>query len=195
MLPASADPSDVAQRLTTFWFGSDDPERAALRRRQWFRADAGFDSECGMQFAGECRAAAAGALDCLAETADGALALVLLLDQLPRNIYRGRAEAFAQDSKARAVAAQAIGRGFDEAVPAEQRLFFYLPFEHSEDLEDQRRAMALIGGLGDPELLHWAERHYAVIARFGRFPHRNRILGRLNTPEEAAFLAVPEGSF
>lgn len=131
----------------------------------------------------------------LAETADGALALVLLLDQLPRNIYRGRAAAFDQDPKARAVADRAIKRGFDKAVAAQQRLFFYLPFEHSEDLEDQRRAMVLIGGLGDPDLLHWAERHHAVIARFGRFPHRNRILGRPDTPEEAAFLAGTESSF
>jgi uncharacterized protein (DUF924 family) len=190
----SAAPSETAHRLATFWFGINDSERAALRRRQWFRAEADFDIECGILFAAECRAAAAGALDCLAETADGARALVLLLDQLPRNMHRGRPEAFAQDAKARAVADRAIGRGFDKVVPAAQRLFFYLPFEHSEDLEDQRRAMALIGGLGDPELLHWAERHYAVIARFGRFPHRNRILGRLNTSEEAAFLAAPEGS-
>jgi uncharacterized protein (DUF924 family) len=115
---------------------------------------------------------------------------VLLLDQMPRNIYRGRPEAFAADGAARAVAGRALGRGFDAPLPVERRLFLYLPFEHSEDLADQQRAVALIGGLGDPDWLHWAERHRAVIARFGRFPHRNRILGRPDTAEEAAFLAA-----
>lgn len=177
------------ERLLTFWFGEESPAQAGERRRQWFRADPAFDAECAHRFAADCAAARAGALEDWSGTAEGALALVLLLDQLPRNLYRGRPEAFAADAQARAVADRAIARGFDQAVAAGRRIFYYLPFEHSEDLTDQRRALALVGMLGDAEYLRWAQRHHDVIARFGRFPHRNAILARLNTAEEAAFLA------
>ena len=103
-------------------------------------------------------------------------------------MFRSDADAFATDAPARAVAERAIARGFDQKVPASERLFFYLPFEHSEILADQERAIALIGTLGDPDLTRWAELHADIIRRFGRFPHRNSALGRASTREEQAFL-------
>ena len=118
-----------------------------------------------------------------------------MLDQLPRNIHRGRPEAVAADEKARAVARRAIERGFDKELAKPRRLFLYLPFEHSESLADQDLALELISALGDEEQTYWARRHRDAIARFGRFPHRNAILGRDSTAEEMAFLNSPEPSF
>ncbi len=142
-----------------------------------------------------CARGARGELDGLQASAEGSLTLVLLLDQLPRNIHRGRPEAFAADEKARAVARRAIERGFDKELAKPQRLFLYLPFEHSESLADQDLALELISPLCDEEQTYWARRHHDVIARFGRFPHRNGILGRGSTAEEMAFLNSPEPSF
>ncbi|HYN37732.1 MAG TPA: DUF924 family protein, partial [Rhodospirillales bacterium] len=164
-------------------------------RREWFGADPAFDAACANRFAGACRSALDGRLGTLAETPEGALALVLLLDQLPRNIHRGTAGAFAGDAAARAVALAAIARRYDEGMAPAFKLFFYLPFEHAESLGEQNRACALIGELGNAEWLRYAERHRAIIARFGRFPHRNRILGRRETPEEGAFVAASGGPF
>ena len=113
---------------------------------------------------------------------------MILLDQFPRNIFRGSARAFAADPLARAVADRAIARGFDQRVAQAQRLFFYLPFEHSEQLADQERAVALVRALGDADLLKWAELHADIIRRFGRFPHRNAALGRTTSRVEQAFL-------
>jgi uncharacterized protein (DUF924 family) len=118
------------------------------------------------------------------KTAEGSLPLVLLLDQLPRNIHRGRPEAFAADEKARAVARSAIHRGFDHELAKWPRLFLYLPFEHSENVADQDLAVELVGALGNEEQTIWARRHRDVVACFGRFSHRNAILGRPSTPEE-----------
>lgn len=125
-------------------------------------------------------------------TADPCLALILLLDQLPRNLFRGSPRAFSCDPAARQAASHAVDRGFDRSVAPVRRWFIYLPFEHSEDLADQRRALELYGSLpadNDRDLcLRAAQRHYDIIARFGRFPHRNEVLGRSSTAEEAAFL-------
>ena len=134
------------------------------------------------------------AQDALA-SAERALATVIVLDQFPRNVFRGSANAFATDELAREVAAGAIAKGYDRELPEDARLFLYLPFEHSEDKDDQVRAVALISGLNDPELVDYALRHQAVIDRFGRFPHRNAALGRASTTEEQAFLAEPGSSF
>ena len=127
------------------------------------------------------------------------MALVLLLDQMPRNIERGGPLAFAADAKARAVARQAIARGYDRDLPPHRRPFLYLPFEHSEDLADQEEALRLFARLPEGEYrerqLDHARRHHAVIARFGRFPHRNAALGRISTAEEEAFLASPDAPF
>jgi uncharacterized protein (DUF924 family) len=133
-------------------------------------------------------AAAAGALPGWESTPEGALALVIALDQFPRNMFRRSARAFAADPLARAVADRAIARGFDQRVPQSERQFFYLPFEHSEDLVDQEHCIALMGGTGDADLLKWANLHADIIRRFGRFPHRNQALDRATTAEEQAFL-------
>ena len=121
--------------------------------------------------------------------------MCLLLDQLPRNIWRGTPRAYATDARAREVANAALAAGFDHGLPAEQRLFFYLPFEHSELAADQDRSVELMMSLGDAEWLDYAERHRAVIRRFGRLPHRNEALGRASTLEELAFLEQPRSRF
>jgi uncharacterized protein (DUF924 family) len=127
------------------------------------------------------------------------LALVLLLDQVPRNVFRGTPRAYASDAKARAVARVAIAAGFDAQLPPPQRAFLYLPFEHSELLEDQCACMALFEALPPehlgPRTLAIVARHHEIVARFGRFPHRNKVLGRVSTPEEEAFLLEPDSSF
>lgn len=124
-----------------------------------------------------------------------ALAAVIALDQFPRNIFRGTPQAFATDPQALAVAKAAVSANLDHAMSKDERLFLYLPFEHSEDLADQHRSVELLAALGDPELLRYAEAHRVIIERFGRFPHRNAILGRVSTPEEEEFLRGPGSSF
>ena len=154
---------------------------------KWFTKDAAFDEAIRTRFLATYEAAAAGAL-AWDDTADGALALLIVLDQFPRNMFRGSARAFAADPLAREVATRAIARGFDQQVEVAERGFFYLPFEHSETLVDQERCVALNRASGDADGLKWAELHADIIRRFGRFPHRNGVLGRATTPEEQAFL-------
>jgi uncharacterized protein (DUF924 family) len=155
---------------------------------KWFRQDDAFDAEIGARFLDDIEAAAAGRLRHWEATPEGALALVILLDQFPRNIFRNSARAFAADPLARAVANRAITQGFDQQVAKGERLFFYLPFEHSEDLADQERCLALMGALDDADLLKWARLHADIVRRFGRFPHRNSALGRATNAAEQAFL-------
>ena len=131
----------------------------------------------------------------MVDSARGCLALIVLLDQFSRNMFRGTARAFAADAKALSVACAALDRGFDQEAPAVLRSFFYLPFEHSEVLADQERSVALFEALGDADGLDYAIRHHDIIARFGRFPHRNELLGRENTPEESTFLTQPGSRF
>ena len=159
----------------------------AAGAEKWFGKDAAFDADFRDRFLAAHEAAASGALDSWAETADGALALMILLDQFPRNAFRGTARMFATDAKALVLADAAIGAGLDAEVEPALRAFLYLPFEHSEALADQDRALALFRPLG-ADLLHWAEVHHDIIVRFGRFPHRNAVLGRSSTAEELAFL-------
>jgi uncharacterized protein (DUF924 family) len=154
---------------------------------KWFTKDAAFDDAIRTRFLATCEAAAARAL-AWDDTAERALALLIVLDQFPRNMFRGSARAFAADSLAREVATGAIARGFDLEVAVAERGFFYLPFEHSEALADQERGVALNRASGDADALKWAELHADIIRRFGRFPHRNAVLGRATTPEEQAFL-------
>lgn len=154
---------------------------------RWFRQDADFDARFRERFLHMHHAAARRELDAWNGDSEGALALQILLDQLPRNAFRGDAHAFATDALARHLADRAIAAGLDAAIELEMRVFLYLPFEHSESMPDQERAVALILPLGD-ELLRYAQIHRDVIARFGRFPHRNTVLGRVTTPEEQAFL-------
>jgi uncharacterized protein (DUF924 family) len=155
---------------------------------KWFEADDVFDAEIRARFVATCDAAARGALDHWQESADGTLALLVLLDQFPRNLFRGEARAYATDTRARAVADQAIVRGIDREFPLAERQFFYLPFMHSEDLADQERCIALYRDSADTCGIQHAEIHADIIRRFGRFPHRNRALGRVTTPEEQTFL-------
>ena len=155
---------------------------------KWFKKDSAFDDAIRARFLGTYEAAAAGALSEWESTAEGVLALVVVLDQFPRNMFRGSARAFAADPLAREVVDRAIAQGFDREVPQGNRQFFYLPLEHSEALADQERCIALFRATGNAELLKWAELHADIIRRFGRFPHRNAVLGRTTTLDEQAFL-------
>ncbi len=155
---------------------------------RWFAKDAAFDEQFRERFEDAHFAAARRELNGWLDYAAGSLALVLLLDQFPRNCFRGSAHAFATDSLAKHYATQAIDAGFDREVDPPLRLFFYLPFEHSEDIADQQRAVALCAELGDATYLKYAEMHRDLIARFGRFPHRNAAFGRETTAEEQAYL-------
>lgn len=158
----------------------------------WFLKDEAFDERC-REFEAEHHAAARRELADWENDAEGALALVLLLDQFPRNMFRNNPHAFATDSLAQGVATRAIERGFDTETAVSLRAFFYLPYEHAEDMGMQTRAVELIQQLGDAEFTRYAIIHRDLIARFGRFPHRNAILDRPSTPEEVQFLA--EGGF
>lgn len=188
---------DEVRRLLSFWF-ADGPDSF---RAAWFMKDDAFDAACRDGFGELVVPARDGELDDWAATPDGALALLLLLDQFPRNLFRGSAEAFASDGRARAIARGAVLRdGFDRVLAPAQRIFLYLPFEHGEALADQDLSVALFEGLRDhpahakPQgTIDYAWRHRAVIQRFGRFPHRNTALGRENTQAEAAWLAAGGG--
>jgi uncharacterized protein (DUF924 family) len=184
-------PTDVR----AFWFG----EHPGAQRAEWFRKDAAFDATIRERF-GELHAAASRrGLEAWRATPEGMLALIVVLDQFSRNLFRGDPRAFEQDAYALECANQAIGRGDEELLLPVQRTFLYLPLEHSEDLADQERCIALMQKLeAFPEtkgLVVWAVKHRDVIARFGRFPHRNTALGRTSTPEEIEFLAQPGSGF
>jgi uncharacterized protein (DUF924 family) len=169
-----------AEAVLGFWRSSG-PDK-------WFKKDTAFDDEIRTRFLAAYEAAVRGELAAWEETREGALALVILLDQFPRNMFRGSARAFNADPMALAVATRAIGRGFDMELPVQERAFFYLPFEHSESMADQERCCELFRATGDAELLKWAELHADIVRRFGRFPHRNAALGRGTTLDEQAFL-------
>ena len=154
---------------------------------KWFSKDDAFDQACRDRFMPTYEAAARGDLNEWELTPEGALAVVLLLDQFPRNMFRGQRETYKTDPAALMVADRAIERGFDHKVEPEFRRFFYLPFMHSESLRHQERSVALNEALGE-DSSKWARHHHDIIARFGRFPHRNALLGRESTPEEEAFL-------
>jgi uncharacterized protein (DUF924 family) len=156
--------------------------------KKWFTKDSAFDEAVRARFLETYQAAAAEKLSDWEPTAEGALALAIVLDQFPRNMFRGDARTYAADALAREVAERALARGYDREVPSPEWQFFYLPFEHSESLPDQERCCALFAAAGDADLLKWAELHADIVRRFGRFPHRNAVLGRATTPEEQAFL-------
>lgn len=160
---------------------------------KWFAKDAAFDAALRERFLDLHFAAARHEHEALINDADGALALILLLDQVPRNVFRDSGQAFASDTLARAYAERAIAAGFDLRVDPALRIFFYLPFEHSESMADQDRAVALIAALDDANYLQYAEAHRDAIRRFGRFPHRNAALGRASTPEEKAWIDAGGG--
>lgn len=162
-------------------------------RDRWFAKDDAFDADLRRLFEAAHQTAARGGFTEWEETAEGALALLLLTDQIPRNLYRGSAHAFATDARAREIAHRAIAKGFDQSIATDLRGFFYLPLEHSEAIADQVESVALFQALGEPDYLNYAIVHRDIIARFGRFPHRNAVMGRATTPEELEFL--DEGGF
>jgi uncharacterized protein (DUF924 family) len=175
-------PTDWAVQLIEYWF---DPATKPL----WFGGGPAFDVEVEQRFAAWHASLRSGAPEMFLTSASTALAAVILFDQVPRNVHRGRADAFATDPLAMAIARGVVAHGFDTELDTDQRLFLYLPFEHSEDLDDQRESLRLIGGLGDADYLGYAQAHFDVIKQFGRFPHRNAALGRANRDDEAAALA------
>lgn len=170
---------EQARQIVGFW--------REAGRSKWFAGGAAFDAQCE-RFADLHFQAARGELAHWLDSPEGALALLLLLDQIPRNIFRGSAHSYATDALARRCADFAIQAGHDQAVDAVLRAFVYMPFEHSEDMADQDRAVALFEALGNADFLGYAVKHRDVIARFGRFPHRNAALGRESTPSELAYL-------
>lgn len=187
------------REVLDFWFGAHGhPERGMLRDI-WFAKSADVDAEIHRRFFDDVVDAGQGAFDGLSSTADGALTLLILLDQFPRNLFRGEGRAFAYDSQARAVARLAVGLGLDKLLSPAERMFIYLPFEHGEDLADQVRSVALFKTLPQvpwrDEAIDSAVKHHDIVARFGRFPHRNAVLGRVSTPAELTFLLEPESGF
>jgi len=170
----------TAKDVIDFWI--------AAGPQLWFRGGAAFDAQCRDRFLDLHLAAARGELADWSDSAEGALALLLLLDQMPRNIFRGSAHAYATDPMALNVANQAIERGHDRAYEIGLRSFFYLPFMHSEALADQQRCVAIFNDLPEADSATWAVHHCDIIKRFGRFPHRNHLLGRESTPEELAWM-------
>jgi uncharacterized protein (DUF924 family) len=190
---------DEFRAVLAFWFGEPGTPAYGKSREAWFRKDPAFDAQIAQHFLALHASAALGERDHWREHPDSLLALVIVLDQFSRNLYRGDARAFSQDAAALAAAQTMIARGWDlERLPVE-RQFTYLPFEHAEDLALQDRAVELFTPLeAFPEtqgLTAWAEKHRVIIRRFGRFPHRNAVLGRASTAEEIAFLQEPGSSF
>ena len=188
-----------AAAVLDFWFGAPDHPERGTARVMWFRKDPTFDEAIRVEFGDAVHRALAGGYGEWCHEAQGALARVLLLDQFTRNIFRDTPRAFAGDARALATAEDAIARGFDHALDHHGRWFMYLPFEHSEDVAIQHRSIELFSALsrdtGDADPLHWAQKHADIVLRFGRYPHRNAILGRASTPEEIAFLVEPGSRF
>lgn len=186
--------------VLAFWFGAPDAADYGRARAAWFRKDDAFDAQIRARFLAEVEAAIAGQRNDWAASQQGALALFILLDQFPRNLFRNTARAFAGDTAALALARHVVDQGWDRQLLPVQRVFVYLPFEHSESLADQDRSVALFAALSEeyPETagyLDYAHRHRDVIVRFGRFPHRNAVLGRTSTAAEADYLAQPGSGF
>jgi uncharacterized protein (DUF924 family) len=181
---------DSRHEVLHFWFDETEPA-------QWFQKNETFDAQVRERFHTIYAMARDGLCDDWKQDADGCLALCIVLDQFPRNMFRGSAEAFATDGKALVAAKFTIARGYDQVTPIPRRRFIYLPFEHSENLQDQKRAVQLFETIADedPLSLEYAKRHMQVIEKYGRFPHRNKALGRENTPEEEAYLATAGAGF
>ncbi|MCC6197714.1 MAG: DUF924 domain-containing protein [Burkholderiales bacterium] len=189
----------TASEVIDFWFGPEGGPERGRAREVWFRKDPAFDEAIRGRFGEAVAVALAGGLGEWCATPQGALARVLLLDQFTRNIFRDTPRAFAGDERALATADEAIERGFDRELWHHGRWFLYMPFEHAEDVAAQHRSLALFGALakemGDDGPLEWARKHAEIVFRFGRYPHRNAILGRASTAEEEAFLLEPGSSF
>lgn len=184
-----------AQAIHDFWFGAPDSDIYGTDREEWFKASDEFDTACRNAMSAHYEHARSGALDRWMTDAVSGVALCLLLDQYPRNAFRGTIQAFATDSKAIRTARHIIGKGLDTQMIKVQREFVYMPFMHSESLADQDYGVSLFEALGDANNLDFAIRHRDIINRFDRFPHRNAILNRDSTKEEIEFLKQPNSSF
>jgi uncharacterized protein (DUF924 family) len=180
----------VAKEILTFWFETTDLGADMDKRAVWFRATPEFDAHLITHYTTIHEQAASGALDHFKDSAEECLALIVSLDQFPRNIFRGTARAFATDAKARDVARHAIDRGYDKTFSRCPKTFCYLPFEHSEVLADQERSLVLYENL-DSKSMKSAIGHHETIKRYGRFPHRNAAMGRRSTPEEDEYMKDP----
>lgn len=194
------EPPADAQAVLDAWFGPGILAGRDGPRPEWFRKDPAFDDALRTRFGTLVARAQAGELADWTASAEGTLALIVVLDQFSRNIHRGSPSSFAGDARALALARVMIDTGLDRGLPPVARMFVYLPFEHSEVPADQDVAVARMTALGVEDarladLGEWAEKHRVVIRRFGRFPHRNAVLGRASTPEEEAFLREPGSSF
>ncbi|RDX38441.1 DUF924 domain-containing protein [Kangiella sp. HD9-110m-PIT-SAG07] len=182
---------ELTEEVISFWFGAPDSAELGANRVIWFDSNPAFDEQILQRFGQANQQAGEGHLDAMMSSQRGSLALIILLDQFSRNIYRGKAEAFANDPKAREVAQQSLDRRFDEGLLTVQRKFMYLPFEHAEDLKLQDRSVELFVKLGDANSTSHALCHRDQIIRFGRFPDRNKALGRKSTLAEQRFLEKP----
>ena len=180
--------------MLDFWFGAPNSRERGRPRKLWFQKSEPFDAEIRRRFLATWERAASGELERWQATPLASLGIVVTLDQFPRNMFRGTARAFATDSLALAAARETIAREFDRLLSPVERSFVYLPFAHAEDLAAQRRSLVLFHA-SDRENVESARRHYEIIARFGRFPHRNAVLGRQSTAEEIEFLKQPGSSF
>ena len=191
-------PSSPAEVLR-FWFGREGEPGYGAFRDEWFQKDEAFDAGVTARFGALYEEAAAGKLDSWRDDPESCLALVILLDQFPRNMFRGDKRTHATDGKALETAKWAVERGLDRELQPFQKMFLYMPFMHSESVQDQRRSEELFEGLahepGGPDVREYAVGHREIVERFGRFPHRNAILGRETTPEEAEFLTQPGSSY
>ncbi|HPD82364.1 MAG: DUF924 family protein [Alphaproteobacteria bacterium] len=181
---------DFQKEVLDFWFVETQPA-------QWFQVNEEFDQTIRDRFSEPYQMASRGEFDEWQKNADGALALCILLDQMPRNMFRKTPKAFETDKKALVISKYAISKGLDQVLSPQKRRFLYLPFEHSENLNDQRRSVELFEKMkeDDPLGYDYAVRHLKVIEEYGRFPHRNKILGRTDTPEEQQYLAQPNAGF
>ncbi len=181
---------DTKADILSFWFEETAPA-------QWFQKSDDFDDLTRTRFEGDYDLAVKGIFDSWQESADGALALCILLDQFPRNMFRGSPQSFATDAKALGIAKYAIGKSLDALLPVIQRRFLYLPFEHSESMADQDTSVALFAKIKDQDPMgyDYAVRHQEVIRRFGRFPHRNAVLERASTEDERLYLETPGSGF
>lgn len=189
-------PDDILE----FWFDTTPEAPSEEAQKRWWTKDLAFDAELRERFMDTWEQARSGALDHWTQTPAGRLALILVLDQFSRNMHRGSPMSWTQDSIAQAHCLAALAAGEDRGQPKHARLFLYLPLEHAEDVALQERSLACFRGLlqdfpEEQRLLDYADRHAEIVVRFGRFPHRNAVIGRESTPEELAFLNEPNSSF
>ena len=181
----------LTENVLNFWFGTTDLHAQIKPKKIWFKSSSEFDQDIRKKFLKDYKNAVAERLNIMKKNQKGCLALIIILDQFSRNLFRHSPKAFAADAKARDIAYYAISKQYDRGISNAAKLFFYLPLEHSENLADQKLSLKLLNNINDKKTSRAAIQHYEIIHRFGRFPHRNAILSRENTPEEIRYLKNP----